>query len=79
MADAPEPLSRRDFLRRAGREAAETGVKVVPGAGLVTAAVKTSWWEKLALWRRDRAAAPQSETADIPDQKEPSDAHTDDR
>jgi hypothetical protein len=29
-----EPLSRRDFLRRASREAVETGTRIVPGAAL---------------------------------------------
>lgn len=51
----PEGLSRRDFLRRASKDAAETGVKLVPGASLAAAAVKTPWWRKLAVWRQERA------------------------
>lgn len=51
-------LSRRDFLRRAGKEAVDTGSKIVPGANIVRAAVgvdgKTSWWQNLARWRGKR-------------------------
>lgn len=89
MSTPPDPLSRRDFLRRAGREAAQTGVKVIPGAGLVSAAVKTPWWEKVALWRRERGApeadtppaAPESDTAedtDAPNEKDSPNAQSDD-
>lgn len=31
---SPQPVSRRDFLRRAGKEAITTGASLVPGAAL---------------------------------------------
>ncbi|HVK01972.1 MAG TPA: hypothetical protein VM490_00710 [Armatimonadaceae bacterium] len=33
-AEAPRGVSRRDFLRRASREAVQTGSKIVPGAAI---------------------------------------------
>jgi hypothetical protein len=50
------PLSRRDFLKIAGREAADTGSKVIPGASLARAAVGKPWWQKVVSWRNQRAA-----------------------
>lgn len=55
--DIPGPVSRRDFLRRAGKEAVATGTSLVPGAKLATAALgsvrgKDSWWQRLAKWRQ---------------------------
>jgi len=55
--DVPKPaLSRRDFLKIAGREAADTGTKVIPGASLARAAVERPWWKRVAAWRTERAA-----------------------
>lgn len=53
-----QALSRRDFLRRAGKEAVDTGTQLVPGGNLVRKAVgmetKVSppWWNVLAKWRQ---------------------------
>ncbi|WP_309691696.1 hypothetical protein [Armatimonas sp.] len=55
-----EPLSRRDFLRRAGKEAVDTGTKLVPGGNLARQALgmqTTSalpWWNVMAKWRQKR-------------------------
>lgn len=55
--DVPKPaLSRRDFLKIAGREAADSGAKVIPGASLARAAVEKPWWKRVVSWRNDRAA-----------------------
>ena len=59
--ELPGPVSRRDFLRRAGKEAVTTGASMVPGAKLATAALgvangKANWWQKLAKWRQGPAA-----------------------
>ncbi len=53
--ESKPPVSRRDFLRTAGAEAARTGVRLVPGASLVQGGT-TPWWDKLVRWRRDRGA-----------------------
>jgi hypothetical protein len=77
------PLSRRDFLKIAGREAADTGAKVIPGASLARAAVETPWWKRVVSWRNERAAehtgAPEQPASALPtspeetsDTKEPS-------
>lgn len=55
--ELPGPVSRRDFLRRAGKEAVTTGASMIPGAKLATAALgvangKANWWQKLAKWRQ---------------------------
>ncbi|MES2459731.1 MAG: hypothetical protein V4671_04050 [Armatimonadota bacterium] len=55
--EIPGPVSRRDFLRRAGKEAVTTGTSLVPGAKLATAALgvangQNNWWQKLAKWRQ---------------------------
>ena len=60
---APEPVSRRDFLRRAGKEAVATGTNLVPGAKLATAALgvaqgKNAWWQRLVKWRQDQQMTP---------------------
>ena len=53
-------VSRRDFLRRAGKEAAETGVRIVPGAQIARAALgdarsgQPNWWQRILHWRQDR-------------------------
>jgi hypothetical protein len=54
--EVPGPVSRRDFLRRAGKEAVTTGTNLVPGAKLATTAIsvaqgKNGLWQKLAKWR----------------------------
>ena len=51
---ARPPLSRRDFLRVAGKEAAESGSRFLPGAGIAKAAATTPWWNRIARWRTDR-------------------------
>ena len=68
--EASEPVSRRDFLRRAGKEAVATGTSLVPGAKLATAALgvnqgKNAWWQRLVKWRQDQQVAP-SEVLDSP-------------
>lgn len=55
--ELPGPVSRRDFLRRAGKEAVSTGTSLVPGAKLATAALgaaqgENSWWQRLTKWRQ---------------------------
>ena len=56
-----EPLSRRDFLRRAGKEAMDTGTKIVPGGNLarkalgMEASTSRPWWNVLAKWRNRNA------------------------
>ncbi|MFM7321242.1 MAG: hypothetical protein ACKO5K_06935 [Armatimonadota bacterium] len=55
-AQAQPGLSRRDFLRSAGREAAQTGARLVPGASLMSAGNTTPWWKRIAGWRRVRSA-----------------------
>ena len=66
--EVKEPVSRRDFLRRAGKEAVTTGANLVPGAKLATAALgvaqgKNAWWQRLVKWRQDQQVAP----TDAPD------------
>jgi hypothetical protein len=52
-----EPLSRRDFLRRAGKEAVDTGTKIVPGGNLARQALgleaerSVPWWQRALHWR----------------------------
>ncbi|MFM2412942.1 MAG: hypothetical protein RJB05_118 [Armatimonadota bacterium] len=52
--DKPQPVSRRDFLRRATTDAAKTGMEVIPGAKLANTVVKTPWWKTIASWKSDR-------------------------
>lgn len=53
-------LSRRDFLRRAGKEAVDTGSRLVPGGNLARQALgiattpTTPWWNLLAKWRQKK-------------------------
>lgn len=63
MDNKPEegPVSRRDFLRRAGKDAVETGAKLVPGAAIAKTVLGSGdetkpppWWQALADWRRRR-------------------------
>ena len=59
----PGPVSRRDFLRRAGKEAVTTGTSLVPGAKLATVALgaahgQNSWWQRLAKWRQGQGTEP---------------------
>ena len=55
---APASLSRRDFLRRASRDAVETGGRIVPGAGVAKAVIgeagKPGLLQKFAQWRTKR-------------------------
>ncbi len=65
----PGPVSRRDFLRRAGKEAVTTGTRLVPGAKLATAALgatpgQEGWWQRLAKWRQGQN--PESKAAETP-------------
>jgi hypothetical protein len=57
MSDDDKSVSRRDFLRRAGREAVKTGSQATP-LNLVKAAAgisgKTPWWKRVAAWRDDK-------------------------
>jgi hypothetical protein len=50
-------MGRRDFLRRAGRDAVSVGMQASP-TNLAKAAVglgaKTPWWQKLVAWRKDK-------------------------
>lgn len=58
------PVSRRDFLRRAGKETAETSVRLIPGARLAQTVLtsgdakagKPGWWQRIATWRQGRSA-----------------------
>lgn len=52
--DKQQPVSRRDFLRRATADAAKTGMEVIPGAKLANTVVKTPWWKTIASWKSDR-------------------------
>lgn len=58
-----QALSRRDFLRRAGKEAVDTGTKIVPGGNLARQALglattpTTPWWNVMAKWRNRNAEA----------------------
>jgi len=65
---ATGPVSRRDFLRRAGREAVQTGTQLVPGAALAKTALgigptgadgakPQSLMARLAGWRNKRGEA----------------------
>ncbi|MFM7188137.1 MAG: hypothetical protein ACKO14_10020 [Armatimonadota bacterium] len=49
-----QPVSRRDFLRRATTDAAKSGMDVIPGAKLANTVVKTPWWKSIATWKSDR-------------------------
>lgn len=66
MDNKPEegPVSRRDFLRRAGKDAVETGAKLVPGAAIAKTVLGSGdetkpppWWQALADWRRRRQSS----------------------
>jgi hypothetical protein len=68
----PGPVSRRDFLRRAGKEAVTTGTSLVPGAKLASAALgaaqgQNSWWQKLAKWRQGQRTEPGGENSPVPE------------
>jgi hypothetical protein len=69
-------MSRRDFLRRASKEAAKTGTDLVPGAKIARAALgadgKPSVWERILAWRRRAEptppeSPPDQETTDATD------------
>ena len=72
----PKPaLSRRDFLRRAGKEAVDTGTKLVPGAALTRKALGIdapqadgsggkSLMQRFAAWRSGRKNEDASESRD---------------
>ena len=58
-------VSRRDFLRRASKEAVQTGVSLMPGAAVAKVVLggtekdgtkKPSLGERWAAWRSDRLA-----------------------
>jgi hypothetical protein len=74
-------VSRRDFLRRAGKQAAQeavtTGVKLVPGGAVAQALLKPkggeggdvprpSLFDKLAAWKKGRTAPA---SAEAPEEK----------
>ena len=66
----PGPVSRWDFLRRAGKEAVTTGTSLVPGAKLATAALgaaqgQNSWWQKLAKWRQGQKVEPTGDNTSV--------------
>ena len=62
-----EPVSRRDFLKRASRDAVQTGAAFVPGAGIARAVLgttgsdtetrKPSLMERFAKWRNEHNPA----------------------
>ena len=52
--EQPQQVSRRDFLRRATKDAAKTSMDVIPGAKLANTVVKTPWWKSIATWKSDR-------------------------
>ena len=60
MSEDKEPLSRRDFLFRAGKEAVNTGAQLVPGGNLARKALgmestaSVPWWNLLAKWRQKK-------------------------
>lgn len=63
-----ENLSRRDFIKRAGKDAVETGARIVPGGqvakrfieagsnGGIVAPPKKPWWERIVNWKQERGA-----------------------
>jgi hypothetical protein len=66
----PGPVSRRDFLRRAGKEAVTTGTSLVPGAKLATAALgvargQDGWWQRLAKWRQGQSTEPVNDKSNV--------------
>jgi hypothetical protein len=62
-------ISRRDFLKRAGKDVAETGAKIVPGGQAAKRFLegdknsegeanfvenpRRHWWDRLVMWKRD--------------------------
>jgi hypothetical protein len=68
-----ENLSRRDFIKRAGKDAVETGSRIVPGGQVakrfidagntegtgsgIVAPPKKPWWERIVNWKQERGAA----------------------
>lgn len=72
---APSSLSRRDFLRRASRDAVETGGRIVPGAGVAKAVMGTNekpgLLQKFAEWRTKRTDTPDPTTPETPSASTP--------
>lgn len=70
MQENKEPLSRRDFLRRAGKEAVDTGTKLVPGGNLARQALNIepkkaeAWWQRLVHWRKQQTEQEKTEEND---------------
>lgn len=68
--EAAPALSRRDFLRRAGREAGDVGTRLVPGGAVVRAVMgepatlskpaKVGLLARFAEWRNRHNAEPQT-------------------
>jgi hypothetical protein len=71
MSNEEKGVSRRDFLRQAGREAVKTGIQASP-ANLAKAAVglstKTPWWKRLAEWRKEQAEPTPKQETETPDE-----------
>lgn len=60
----PGPVSRRDFLRRTGRDAVDTGTRIIPGGQIAraflngdkkAAGAKPGFWDTLLRKRADAA------------------------
>ncbi len=77
MNDEDKSVSRRDFLRRAGREAVKTGTQASP-LNLVKAAAGVSggtpWWKRVAAWRGEKIETREPNTEETVETNESADA-----
>lgn len=70
MGETTTPVSRRDFLRRAGKQAVQeavtTGERIVPGAAVAKVVLgdqktgKPSLFKAIANWKQKRTETPEA-------------------